>query len=85
MASLYSGLKHPNHNGSFVRNKGGWGAYHKWCIENGFAKLVPDSTGKLFPMFILKPIVVKKTQKRNEPCGCGSGKKFKKCCLKKGG
>jgi SEC-C motif domain protein len=22
---------------------------------------------------------------RNEPCPCGSGKKFKKCCLKKGG
>ena len=19
---------------------------------------------------------------RNDPCGCGSGKKFKKCCLK---
>ena len=22
---------------------------------------------------------------RNEPCGCGSGKKFKKCCLKQSG
>ena len=22
---------------------------------------------------------------RNDPCPCGSGKKFKKCCLKKGG
>ena len=21
---------------------------------------------------------------RNDPCPCGSGKKFKKCCLKKG-
>ena len=20
---------------------------------------------------------------RNDPCGCGSGKKFKKCCLKR--
>ena len=23
--------------------------------------------------------------KRNKPCGCGSGLKFKKCCLKKPG
>ena len=22
---------------------------------------------------------------RNEPCPCGSGKKFKKCCIEKGG
>jgi uncharacterized protein len=22
---------------------------------------------------------------RNEPCPCGSGKKYKKCCLEKGG
>ncbi|MCB6493156.1 SEC-C domain-containing protein [Coprococcus catus] len=21
---------------------------------------------------------------RNEPCPCGSGKKFKKCCIEKG-
>lgn len=24
------------------------------------------------------------TQGRNEPCACGSGKKYKKCCVKKG-
>jgi len=23
------------------------------------------------------------TQERNEPCACGSGKKYKKCCIKK--
>ena len=22
---------------------------------------------------------------RNEPCPCGSGRKFKKCCIEKGG
>jgi uncharacterized protein YecA (UPF0149 family) len=22
---------------------------------------------------------------RNDPCPCGSGKKFKKCCMNKGG
>ena len=26
------------------------------------------------------PRVIVKAQKRNAPCGCGSGKKYKKCC-----
>ena len=28
-----------------------------------------------------KPIVMKKSVGRNEPCHCGSGKKYKKCCI----
>ena len=28
-----------------------------------------------------KPIVTKKSIGRNEPCYCGSGKKYKRCCL----
>ena len=28
-------------------------------------------------------IIGTKKPKRNEPCVCGSGKKFKKCCLNK--
>ncbi|GAB1620655.1 SEC-C metal-binding domain-containing protein [Agarivorans albus] len=33
-------------------------------------------------LLIAKPAtkVVEKTPKRNDPCSCGSGKKFKKCC-----
>lgn len=27
-----------------------------------------------------EPVVVDKTPKRNDPCSCGSGKKYKKCC-----
>ncbi|MBV7296923.1 PBPRA1643 family SWIM/SEC-C metal-binding motif protein [Enterovibrio paralichthyis] len=27
-----------------------------------------------------KPIVFEKTPNRNDPCSCGSGKKYKKCC-----
>lgn len=27
-----------------------------------------------------KPVVLEKTPGRNDPCSCGSGKKFKKCC-----
>ena len=29
-----------------------------------------------------KPIIVNKMPGRNEPCSCGSGKKYKKCCGK---
>jgi hypothetical protein len=28
----------------------------------------------------LPPVVAEVKPGRNEPCGCGSGKKFKKCC-----
>jgi hypothetical protein len=31
----------------------------------------------------LRPIVAEKRAGRNDPCPCGSGKKFKKCCLLK--
>jgi len=30
-----------------------------------------------------KPIISEKKIGRNDPCPCGSGKKYKKCCLKK--
>jgi uncharacterized protein YecA (UPF0149 family) len=31
----------------------------------------------------VEPIKAEKTPKRNEPCSCGSGKKYKKCCALK--
>lgn len=76
------GLKHPEHSGKFVRLKGGWGAYHRWCLANNYMKMVPDKDGNLIPKFILKPRKVEKSQNRNDKCDCGSGKKYKKCCLK---
>ena len=30
----------------------------------------------------VEPIKADKAPKRNDPCPCGSGKKFKKCCAK---
>ena len=77
---MNDGLKHPEHSGTFVREKGGWGKYHKWCIDNGYGRL-DDSTAIV--RFILRPQTSTKLQGRNEPCNCGSGKKFKKCCLNK--
>ena len=29
-----------------------------------------------------KPLMVEKKAGRNEPCPCGSGKKYKQCCMK---
>ena len=31
----------------------------------------------------LAPVRVEKKVRRNDPCPCGSGKKYKHCCLKK--
>jgi preprotein translocase subunit SecA len=40
--------------------------------------------GEVLPDFGIKkePIIVNKKIGRNEPCICGSGKKYKKCCGK---
>lgn len=32
---------------------------------------------------MIAPIIKPKETGRNEPCPCGSGKKYKKCCMKK--
>lgn len=36
-----------------------------------------------YPIEVVKPVPFVRLDKtgRNEPCPCGSGKKFKKCCL----
>jgi hypothetical protein len=39
-----------------------------------------------WPLFTNQPPLVKeKTPGRNDPCPCGSGKKYKKCCMDKDG
>jgi len=42
---------------------------------------IPKGTN--FSSNITDPIKVEKKVGRNEPCPCGSGKKYKKCCLRK--
>ena len=74
---MYYGLKHPDHNGEFVRSKGCWGKYHKWCLSNGYAKI--NKKGNF--QFTLQPKKSTKTQGRNEACNCESGRKFKNCCM----
>ncbi len=43
-------------------------------------KVTQTSGGEPEPQ---KPVVKKKTVGRNDPCPCGSGKKYKKCCMEK--
>jgi SWIM/SEC-C metal-binding protein len=58
-------------------------AKHSWAcrisIEPDKAEDVGDLERLLHPQ---KPTVVAKKVGRNEPCSCGSGKKFKNCCGK---
>ncbi len=43
----------------------------------------PFADWKLEWAYIEEPIEVYKDTGRNDPCPCGSGKKFKKCCIRK--
>ena len=60
---------------SSVFEKNGW----KYTVE-----LEPDKPEDTTDLEILlnppKTIVAEKKVGRNEPCPCGSGKKYKKCC-----
>jgi len=47
-----------------------------------FAKLAKAEHEKLLSDMGLSDGIVRKTKiGRNDPCPCGSGKKYKKCCL----
>jgi len=46
-------------------------------IDHLYGKTILDREDKS------EPIVVKKKIGRNDPCHCGSGKKYKKCCINK--
>lgn len=50
--------------------------YNNWLRHNLLDDYNPDD-------YIEKPIRAIETVGRNEPCPCGSGKKYKKCCLNK--
>ena len=45
-------------------------------------RMVPDQPKPSQPEQKQQPIKKEKTVGRNEPCPCGSGKKYKKCCGK---
>ena len=68
-------LRLPEHSGEFIRMKGGWGPYHRWCEKMGIARF-----NNYIEELVRLPKKVMKKVGRNEPCPCGSGKKSKKCC-----
>ncbi|MFW9847331.1 MAG: PBPRA1643 family SWIM/SEC-C metal-binding motif protein [Candidatus Thorarchaeota archaeon] len=58
-------------------------------VENGWKykiELEPDKPEDITSLEILlnptKTFISEKKVRRNEPCPCGSGKKYKKCCGK---
>jgi SWIM/SEC-C metal-binding protein len=58
-------------------------------VENGWKykiELEPDKPEDITSLEILlnptKTMISEKKVRRNEPCPCGSGKKYKKCCGK---
>ena len=55
--------------------KNGW--VYKIEVDPGKPENVYDLTRLLNP---LKPTIAEKKIGRNDPCSCGSGKKFKNCC-----
>ncbi len=60
---------------------------HNTKVEDKQLSQIENNTRQLFNLFVTQrapaPIVKAKSDKmgRNDPCPCGSGKKFKKCCL----
>lgn len=62
---------------------------NNYCHKCGYPGYKTDGNGKVWCIKCLdkalkrKPIVKGAKTGRNEQCVCGSGKKFKKCCLGK--
>jgi|GEM_PF-880987 len=51
-------------------------------VMKSLVKRELERTERLNPDEIQMPVTIAKTPGRNDPCPCGSGKKYKKCCLK---
>lgn len=50
-------------------------------IQDDLLKYYNYEKDSLNPPFVFKPITHEPKIQRNDPCPCGSGKKYKKCCL----
>lgn len=51
--------------------------------EERYQKQLPGEDDEKLPDPV-KPVSVEKKPGRNDPCSCGSGKKYKQCCGKRG-
>lgn len=62
-----------------------WACFHEGKEENGGRYRLPDNL-KIDPELLPQPVRREGPKTgRNEPCPCGSGKKYKKCCLDRTG
>ena len=54
---------------------------HQLIVQISIDATLPEDISAL-TLTVNKPTtqIVKKTPERNDPCTCGSGKKYKKCC-----
>jgi len=55
--------------------------YLAWCAERGRDPEQPDSRASYATELVERDAVHPWPPQRNEPCWCGSGRKYKKCCL----
>ena len=54
---------------------------NRWKYTIGLKPEKPEDIGDLEILLDpIKPKIAEKKLGRNEPCPCGSGKKYKKCC-----
>lgn len=51
--------------------------------EKDYSKQLPGEDDKPLPTPV-EPVKVDRPPGRNDPCSCGSGKKYKQCCGKTG-
>ena len=61
-----------------------FGSFDVMSVKNWASFLGDDKWNEMFnpfAAFIEEPYIADKTPGRNDPCFCGSGKKYKKCCL----
>ncbi|NOR88408.1 MAG: hypothetical protein GQ527_12440 [Bacteroidales bacterium] len=56
---------------------------NSWGNHDEFPNYSPTTDDDIDLDLDLEPYVSKEEPRRNEPCPCGSGKKYKKCCMNK--
>jgi tetratricopeptide (TPR) repeat protein len=57
-------------------------SYLSWCTERGRDAEQSDSRASYATELVERDAVNPWPPQRNEPCWCGSGRKYKKCCLR---
>jgi len=73
-------LKRELHGDIFAKYSDALDTWHYYRVKYDKA-YSEKNTYKPYPLPVNKPVRTGKKIGRNDPCPCGSGKKYKKCCL----